>query len=75
MGDPAQENTPLQKPKLEALMLEMLAEQHQLDLNVASTSQFLKFVLSLANENLGVIRTQLEKIRDLAIAIDECNCA
>lgn len=58
--------------ELEVLMQEMLKAQLALGENITTTSHFLRFVLSLANENLGVIRAQLEEIRDLADAIEGC---
>lgn len=57
-------------PAQEEKMLELLHAQLALGDSIASTSQFLRFVLSLANENLSAIRTQLETIRDLAVELD-----
>lgn len=62
-------------PQLEALVHEMLRAQLELGENITATSQFLRFMLSLASENLGAMRTQLENIRDLADAIDDCDRA
>lgn len=61
--------------ELEGLMHEMLKTQLELGKSISGTSQFLRFVLNLANENLVVIRTQLEEIQKLAAAIEECDCA
>lgn len=71
MNPQVPENNTQPEMELEAMLQELLQTQLALDKNISSTSQFLRFVLSLANENLGVIRTQLETIRDLAMEIDE----
>lgn len=57
--------------ELEAMLQELLEAQLALDKSISTTSQFLRFVLNLANENLSVIRTQLETVRDLATQIGE----
>lgn len=67
------ENTSYE-PDAEALMREMLKEQLVLDENLTSTSQLLRFVLSLTHQNLTVINMQLEKIQKLSNAIDKSNC-
>lgn len=71
MDDKRPENHTPSEVELEAMLQELLKAQLALGKNITETSQFLRFVLTLANENLGVIHTQLERIRDLAGAIDE----
>lgn len=75
MNTPGPESHKPPELELELLLQQMLKEQIELGENISSTSQFLKFVLGLANENLTVIKTQLERIRELASAIDDCDCA
>lgn len=65
------ENKALPELETEAVVQELLKTQLELGKSISSTSQFLRFVLTLANENLSVIRSQLETIRDLATEIDE----
>lgn len=65
------ENKALPELETEAVVQELLRTQLELGQSISSTSQFLRFVLTLANENLGVIRAQLEAIRDLASEIDD----
>lgn len=62
-------------PELEKLMHELLTAQLMLGDSIQSTSQFLRFALGLANENLVLIRTQLEKIKELASAIENLDRA
>lgn len=71
MNVPPTENRASLEPDTEAMMQKMLETQLSLEKNITTTAQFLKFVLALANENLGVIRAQLETIRDLALEIDK----
>lgn len=75
MDKPTPENKASPESELEAMVQELAQAQLALGKSLSSTSQFLRFVLSLATENLGVIRTQLETIRDLAMEIDECDRA
>lgn len=63
------------EPELDKLMNELLTAQIMLGDSIQSTSQFLRFALGLANENLVLIRTQLEKIRELASAIENLDRA
>ncbi|MDL2219839.1 hypothetical protein LJC04_05885 [Ruminococcaceae bacterium OttesenSCG-928-O06] len=58
-------------PELDAMRQELMKTQLALGKNLSTTSQFLRFALALANENLGVIRSQLETLKDLAMEIDE----
>lgn len=64
------ENKAALTPELEAAV-QLLQAQLLLGKSLASTSQYLKFVLAIANENLAVIRAQLETIRDLAMEVDK----
>lgn len=59
------------QPNMEAMIQDLLSAQLTLDNNVSSTSQLLRFVLATVNQNLKVIRSQLEAIQDLALKIDE----
>lgn len=74
MGTPHGKDDP-SDIKMEAMFEELLEAQLALETSVSTTSQFLRFVLNVANENLSVIRTQLETIRDLAERINERDCA
>lgn len=69
------ENRDSPESNLEAMIQELVQAQLALGKSVSSTSQFLHFVLLLANENLGVIRSQLETIRNLATEIDKMDRA
>lgn len=71
MNPPTPENKAASELKLEAMLQDLLKAQQALGSSVSSTAQFLRFVLSLANENLEVIRSQLETIRDLSLEIDK----
>lgn len=75
MNPAEHENHAAPNTEMEAMLQALLDAQLALGQSLSSTSQFLRFVLNVANENLGVIRTQLESIRDLALRIDEWDCA
>ncbi|MDL2253460.1 hypothetical protein LJC49_05220 [Ruminococcaceae bacterium OttesenSCG-928-I18] len=64
------ENNPLSEQEMDVLLQEMLKTQLALGENVTATSQFLRFSLSLANKNLETIRSQLEKVQELATEIE-----
>lgn len=56
--------------ELEALIAEMLEEQHKLNEALSSTSKLLALALSVADTNLGVIQTHYQKIQELLTAIE-----
>lgn len=69
----APEKERFSKNEREAKLQKLHETQLALGKNIASTSQLLRFALSLSNGNMGIVRTQLETIRDIAKAIDEMN--
>lgn len=71
MDAPIPKNNASPDLELEAMLQDLLKAQHALSHSVSSTSQFLRFVLNLANENLEVIRTQFETIQHLAAEIEK----
>ena len=72
MDIPISENRASPDRELETMLQDLLNAQVALSNSISSTSQFLRFVLNLANENLGVIRSQFETIQDLAAEIKKC---
>lgn len=56
-------------------MLQMLARLHEsqmaLEGNAVNTSKLLQLTLSIASENLEIMKLQFEQIRDLAAKIDQ----
>lgn len=75
MDSPIHDDKTMPDVELETMLKDLLNAQIALGESISSTSQLLRFVLNVANENLGVIRTQLETIRDLATEIDKWDCA
>lgn len=51
-------------------MQRLLEEQLALNDNIAGTAQLLRFILSISNENLLMIKARLECIRDLVEKLD-----
>ncbi|MDL2294640.1 hypothetical protein LJC60_08455 [Ruminococcaceae bacterium OttesenSCG-928-D13] len=69
--EPLVDNNAVPNVEMDAKLCELTETQLSLIKSISSTSQFLRFALTMANENLGTIRSQLETIRDLAMEIDE----
>lgn len=52
---------------------EMLMRQIALSDNIQTTAEMMKFVLSLANENLMAMRGQLQNIRELTARMEDAS--
>ena len=71
MDSMAQNNNTTPEPPCEEAAQKLAKAQLALGDSLSSTSQFLRFALNIARENLDIIRTQLEIIRDLSTDVGQ----
>lgn len=71
MNAPVPDGNGMPDATMEAMLQQLVDAQLTLGKSLSTTSQFLRFVLTVANENMEVIRTQLETLKGLASQIEQ----